>query len=461
LGTATLIFDQIHINNKRSDDAHSDNDWIVIVWFANAYWIKTDVFPFLKPGGSNILDTGDVIAPIFSSVDCTNNDLIAAHFLAMNIGSTGAGQRAQAEDFAKAMTKTLTDAYLQIAEIVLKNDPEIPGGDLWGDFVDLVRQPIVDGVGSAFDNVIIPGLEELLGDLRIGPPNCNGEVLHDTVLFDSEVYPVTRIPPAYSASSPRACGEDPHTSVILTLNRQFDAQEFPGTPPPQTRIDPAHGQPGDIWLGTWTEDPTSPTPLVRIVIGSSVDKIRGVTSYFVLIQERVDPVRNVVYQIGRNNEQVETRYVIPYSGNIFGSVRSWLGLPASPGHPILLQSTAVNPVKGVAGTASQTLGQQQTAAPSNVFLLGWTRPPTGTPVAFNRSAPIGAKGTGSGILTDEVDAISLADVSIYLCLYEVHTVTNVSNPTSSAYGYAIRYLRAESLSYTQVDVMLHKTTSTR
>ncbi|HZS55693.1 MAG TPA: hypothetical protein VFA65_14925 [Bryobacteraceae bacterium] len=459
MGTATLIFDQININNKRSDHAHSDNDWIVIVWFANAQWIKTDVFPLLKPDGDYVLNTGDVIAPIVSSVDCANDDLLSANFVVMNLGSTGAGQRAQAEEFATKMAQELTDAYLQVAGVVLKNDPEIPGGELWGDFIDLVRQPIVDGVGSAFDNIIIPGLEELLGDLRIGPPNCNGEVLHDIVLFDSMVYPVTRIPPPYSATSPAACGKSPSTSVIYTLNRQFDTQEFPRTPPPQTRIDPAYGQPGDVWLGTWTEDPTSVNPLVRIVIGSSLDRIRGVTSYSVLIQERVDPVRNVVYDIGRNNQQVEIRYVIPYGGNIFGSVRSWLALPVSPGHPILLQPTSANPVKGIGGTASQTPGQQQTAGPSNVFSVNWTRPPTGTPVAFNRSASIAAKGAGSGILTDEVDAISLPDVSIYLCLYEVHTVSNVSNPTSSAIGYAIRYLRAESLSYTQADVMLYKTMS--
>ena len=28
MGTCTLNFDQIHIDNKRSDTAHSDNDWV-------------------------------------------------------------------------------------------------------------------------------------------------------------------------------------------------------------------------------------------------------------------------------------------------------------------------------------------------------------------------------------------------------------------------------------------------
>ena len=45
-------------------------------------------------------------------------------------------------------------------------------------------------VGGAFDSVVVPVVREVvsLAKVLVGIPNCNGDVFHDTVIFEPGIY---------------------------------------------------------------------------------------------------------------------------------------------------------------------------------------------------------------------------------------------------------------------------------
>src|SRR5262249_5315356 len=138
----------------------------------------------------------------------------------------------QAEEIGKTITKGVADAYVRIAQYFVERG--VPLGEIFSRGLDELRPVIVDSVGFVYDEVVRPIIETVVGWLG-APPQCNGEVLHDVAVFSpSSAYPITSIPPEYIVTSPRECGRAPHTTVVLTQEREFFVGSFPTTPAPRT-----------------------------------------------------------------------------------------------------------------------------------------------------------------------------------------------------------------------------------
>jgi hypothetical protein len=448
MGSATLGFDSITILNKRSDTLHNDNDWMTIVWFVNNDQGPTDVIQLAKADGDTSLDTGSVLAPCYSAVLCNDGDFVTATFVVFNLGSSDAvSQRGKAEEIGKALAKGVADAYVRVAEEFVKRG--VPLGEIFAGGLDDVRPEIVDTVGVVYDDIVQPAIEKIL-HLFGAPPNCNGEVLHDIAVFDPRsVYPITNVPPAYTASSPHDCGLDPHTSVIFTQGRTFSVGSFPSvsSPASTTEYVPVHNRNTDLWLGSWAESPNTSYPIVSITVERSK---RASGLYSVHIIERVDPVQGVVYDTGADPVSIHVLKVFAYIENVFGTVRPWVAHGVAPGSAHVFNHPIVRPDMRPASATGGALPARAGPSLEPRFVLQWSRPIAGTPIKSRAVAfPVGAVGVGVGgsILSDETDAIDLPDQHIRLCLYEI-----VQNGT--AIGNAIRYLRAESFSYTHADVML-------
>jgi hypothetical protein len=446
MGSATLTFDSITITNKRSDTKHNDNDWMTIVWYVNANHQLTKVLPLAKADGDTSLDSGSVIAPLSSTVPCTDDDVVTATFVVVNLGSSDAAeQRAKAEEIGKQVAKGVADAYVRIAAYFVKEG--VPAGEIFSRGIDELRPVIVDSVGAAYDDIVKPAIEALL-HLLGAPPDCNGEVLQDIAVFSStSVYPITNVPPPYDkVRSPHDCGHDPVTSVIFTQDRQFFVGSFPTTPAPKTECAPVHDQNDDLWLGSWAEDPGTRYPIIRV----SVERSRRASAlYSVEIVERVDPVHDIVYETGADPVSMHVKKVIPYLDNVFGTVRPWVAHGVAPGSAHVVNHPIIRHDEQLGSARRQHAAVADRPVHEPAFALRWSRPIVGTPITSHAHPFLGAAnvvGVG-GELIDTADAIDLPDRGVRLCLYEIRQ-------NGTAIAHAIRYLRAESLSYTRADVML-------
>src|SRR5438105_3659162 len=177
MGSATLSFDSMVVLNKRSDTHHNDNDWMTIVWYANANHVLTQTIPLAKADGDTSLDSGSVIAPFASAVPCADGDVVTATFVVVNLGSSDAAeQRDKAEEIGKSVAKGVADAYVRVAEYFV--EAGVPFGEIFSRGIDELRPVIVQSVGAAYDDIVKPAIEKVL-HLFGAPPDCNGEVLHD------------------------------------------------------------------------------------------------------------------------------------------------------------------------------------------------------------------------------------------------------------------------------------------
>src|SRR5713101_4064260 len=271
MGKCSLTLEQIQIVNKRSDTSHMDNDWLIVTWFVGPNNVRTDKIQMRDLNGSPILDTGDTLQSISLDVPCTDADLVSASLVAVNLGATDFSEQVNAAgDIGKNVSQKVAEIYLKAAQLFVEANPEIPLGEVWAKAIDKMSPYIVDGIGLAWDNVILPGVNEVIQIIQAltGHPNCNGEVFHDLVVFqpNAPAAPETWVR-GYSAHSPQACGADPHTNVVYTRERSPDiTPQFPNTKPPKVTTTEAHGQPAESWLHVWAEDPNSPSPLIRVTI---------------------------------------------------------------------------------------------------------------------------------------------------------------------------------------------------
>jgi hypothetical protein len=104
-----------------------------------------------------------------------------------------------------------------------------------GAWIDLLTENVVDphwdeflkivngAIDNVFKDVINPILDWMAGEIQniLGSPNCNGEVLHDYVIFvpnGTNDGSLTRFYTGPQDNS--ACGEAPHTEVDITLHRE-------------------------------------------------------------------------------------------------------------------------------------------------------------------------------------------------------------------------------------------------
>lgn len=473
MGTCTLTFDQMQILTKKSDSRHSDNDWLIVTWFVGPDNVRTDKVALRNQAGSVVLDSGDTIQPVSLSVDCEDGDLVTATFEVVNLGSTDFSDQVQAAaDIGKGLSEAVATVYVKAAEEVVRYG--VPAGRVFADGIEQVEPAIVSSVGAAWDDVIVPLVEGVIEVLQklAGRPNCNGDVLHDIVVFMpfEPKDPQTWTHAPYVASTKSGCGSAASTSVVFTRDRVLDnPMHFGNTPPPATETTPVQDGSLADWIGRWAEDPGTPAPIVLVDIEPS-HAASG--SLVVTIVERVDPRYGAEFDGGGDVLFPHSHRVITYLGNVFGALRPWYHAGVKPGdlalklgasggvqHPMGgphggkqagdRQAPVRSARTGTTRAANTAPGAQPTASETLSFGLAWQRPaPVSPMVPFTTTLKTGALGVSTTPdFVDSVDAISIPTQGVLLCLY-------VIKQDGRPIGHAVRYLREESLLYTKADVML-------
>lgn len=246
MGNCFLTFDRIVIQNQKSDHSHYDTDWLHVVWFTggpNSPAVLTQTFPLLNVQGSFHLHTGDLIPPV-PSLACAANDsdIVMAVYALTNLGSSDySDQLNQATQITDQIAQSAADAYITVAKYYLEGLlSELPGASWielveenyvdphWGDFLKAVNSAI----DTVFSDVIDPAIAWLVGEIQnlLGDPNCNGEVLHDFVMFVPDNTNDGSLKRFYTGPQDNSsCGKAPHTEVDLTMHRdvQFMGQFGP------------------------------------------------------------------------------------------------------------------------------------------------------------------------------------------------------------------------------------------
>lgn len=473
MGSCILTFDQMQILAKKSDSRHSDNDWLIVTWFVGPNNVRTDKVPLRNQAASVVLDSGDTIQPVSLSVDCADGDLVTATFEVVNLGSTDFSDQVQAAaDIGKEISETVAKIYLKAAEEIVRYG--VPLGRVFADGIEQVEPVIVSSIGAAWDDIIVPLVDDVIELLQklVGRPNCNGDVLHDMVVFMpfEPKDPQTWTHAPYVASSKSGCGSAASTSVVFTRDRVLDSpMQFSNTPPPATETTPVQDGSLADWVGRWAEDPGTPSPIVFVDIEPS-HAASG--SLAVTIVEHVDRRFGAEFDGGGDVLFPHSHRVVTYYGNVFGAVRPWYHATLKPGDLALKFGAAGGPQHPIGGPhggaeaagreiatavaqerVSNSRQAEQASQPTRSealsFGLTWQRPVTTSPMipvtTMLRTAGLGVSTTPDFV--EMVDAISIPTQGVLLCLY-------VIKQDGRTIGHALRYIREQNLIYTNADVIL-------
>jgi hypothetical protein len=486
MGKCKLTFDLIEIINKKSDTSHSDNDWMVITWFVSDKLVRTDKFPLLNTAGSVVLDSGNAIQPFTSEVDCPDGAIAIATFQVMNLGAFDFSDQVNAiGDIAESASQEIAKIYMKEIELYLKYSGYVPGApslpgplsDFLADRVEELSPIVVKAIGTLFEEVIIPLLQDIVSEINVllGHPNCNGDVFHDVIVFKpSGPVPDVSIDQTYEASHMTGCGSSARTRVHITQQRELDPQmQFANTPPPQVNEAPSLSS--KSWPGTWAEDFNTPTPIITVAISPS-QKAAG--QYAVQIIERVDHRFDIQFQAAADPVAPHTVRLPPRTGNTLGHVRPWVDHPLAPTQLGVVRASMTSSAGGVlpkikpptksskkkTKKAASARTTHPVAAPKKavptalqaatktyVFKLGWQNSqPVGvstiTPVKFAPGAATGQTSPVLGVF-EQANGLELPGQGVTLCMYE-------HQAQGHSIGPAVRYMRNQNMQFTQADVML-------
>ncbi|WP_161974648.1 hypothetical protein [Piscinibacter terrae] len=211
---ATYIFriDQVDINFQKADSEHSDDDWLsFVVTVGDPVTKNARTF---SSGPFNIgrtIHTGDKLIGPFTTdpITAADSDVVVISYLVTNLGSS------KFEDqFAQAVK--VTDHVVGVLAPIV--------GAAVGLFVGS------PGEGLKFGQAIAKGLDTVVSTLsdvfdflgiHIGPANCNGEVLHDTLTYQpNELQQAVNRQASRHYTTPQTnkrCGRDPESTVSFSV----------------------------------------------------------------------------------------------------------------------------------------------------------------------------------------------------------------------------------------------------
>jgi hypothetical protein len=197
----------VEVHTQKSDDDHSDSDWLsFIVSIGNPVTKNVRTFaetPHNIAGNAKSGGTfpGASTQPLFVE----ENELVTITYLVMNLGSSDAE-----EQFAQAVK--VTNKVVQIAAPVIGAAIGLFLGNPKEGFE--VGKKVAVAVGDAID--ALSDVFDFLG-VHFGPPNCNGEVLQDTVVYQpGELARAAGQPASRDYTGPQSnerCGGAPVTRV--------------------------------------------------------------------------------------------------------------------------------------------------------------------------------------------------------------------------------------------------------
>lgn len=474
MGICTIYFNQIEIITKKSDSAHSDNDWMIVHWFTNSGLKQSHTFPLTNTAGSTTLNSGQLLQPFSLQLMCADSEFVTVVFQIVNLGSFDAGEQAGAVlQIAQKGAEAFARVYLKAVEFVINNSG-LPLASVFADGIDELTPVIVDSVGAAFEDVIIPVISELANVISgiFGRPNCNGDVLHDIAIFKpSQPWPPQSISRVCTASKKSGCGSPAKTALNLTLERWLDAVPmFPPGPPPKIETAPGTGISGDAWLGTWAEDSYTSTPRIKVRISRS---LAASGTYAVEVHEDIDPRFDARFEAEKDVLTPKEATLPPVGNDIFGTVRPWT---AQPFVPHKLKPMLVSGARADDGTV---MALEETSPLRTTYVVKGSEiiasPPVGAAIRFGRHwgppinpprpepPPVGAgfdltqavAEVGYDITRllgyETVPIFDLSEFGVFLGLYSFKHDGRII-------GYGVRYMRDQNWSYTRADVMLSKWT---
>jgi hypothetical protein len=205
----------VEVQEQKTDNAHSDSDWLsIIVTVANLETKSSQTWPArVHPLGGR-MKTGDVINGSFESgpIDAGRADVVIVNYFITNLGSS------RAEDQFKEAVQVTDKVVGVVAPIV---------GTVIGTFLGNPKAGLEIGqaVAKGFD-AIIDGLSDAFDFLgiHVGPANCNGEVLHDTLTYQPAELEaaIGQGPASREYTGPqenRRCGSPPRSKVTFQMFR--------------------------------------------------------------------------------------------------------------------------------------------------------------------------------------------------------------------------------------------------
>jgi len=212
---APFIFrvNSVDVLTQKSDGDHSDSDWLsFIVTIANPVTKHVRTFaenPHNIAG--NAKSGGSFRGARTEPFAVEDHEIVSITYLVMNLGSSDAE-----EQFAQAVQ--VTNKVVQIAAPAIGAVVGFFFGQPGEGFE--VGKKIADVVDGAID-----GLSDVFDflDIHAGPPNCNGEVLKDTLVYQpGEFARAAGQPASREYTGPQAserCGAAPVTRVTFEVVR--------------------------------------------------------------------------------------------------------------------------------------------------------------------------------------------------------------------------------------------------
>jgi hypothetical protein len=226
--TYMLSVNRVEVHNQKASTDHSDDDWLMLVCTViNPVTKDVQTLPAITTKIGSTIHTGDILTGPFRSNPITTDDsnIVIVNYLVTNLGSTNETEK----QFAQAVQ--ITDKVVGVAgPIVGAAVGLLLGGDPAGGFK--VGQQIAKGLDTAISTA--SDIFDFL-HIHVGPPDCNGEVLHDTLTFlpdqlkqamgqsASREYPNDQQP---APPQPEGCGLAPHTKVTFMIIDPFSLRQY-------------------------------------------------------------------------------------------------------------------------------------------------------------------------------------------------------------------------------------------
>jgi hypothetical protein len=203
----------VEVRTQKSDNDHSDSDWLsFIISIGNPTTKNVRTFSETPHNiAGNVKSGGMVGGGSTQPLVVEDNEIVTITYLIMNLGSSDAE-----EQFAQAVK--VTNKVVQIAAPIIGAAIGLYLGDPKQGFE--VGKKIAVAVGDA-----VAGLSDVFDFLGIhfGPPNCNGEVLRDTLVYQpGEFARAAGQPASREYTGPQLnerCGGAPVTRVNFEVIR--------------------------------------------------------------------------------------------------------------------------------------------------------------------------------------------------------------------------------------------------
>ena len=200
------------MKTHKSDSDHSDSDWLsIVVTILDPVTKNAQALPLktIQIGGS--IKTGDIMNGTFASdpIDAKDSDVVMITLVLTNLGSS------RAEDQFKQAVKVgdkVVGVVAPIAGAVI--------GFIFGNPQEglKVGQEIAKGVDTAIST--LSDIFDFL-NIHVGPPNCNGIVFQDTIVYQPNELLNARNKPAskeYTGTQDNErCGDAPVTKMSFSI----------------------------------------------------------------------------------------------------------------------------------------------------------------------------------------------------------------------------------------------------